>query len=127
MMPPPGLSPELGLPLEEPEPQELMSESDFCASLDSPTVSLAIQIPEDPSNSAWNFNGQVVTLSVDVMSKVKAVKVELQSYLGKMPTNKMQLKHESTGFLKDGVTLAHQNIGPSAKLELILKTRGGRK
>lgn len=127
IMPPPGVPPELGLPPEETETQELMSESDFCASLDSPMVSLAIQIPRDPSNSAWNFNGQVLTLSVDVMSKVKAVKEELQSHLGGMPTNKMQLKNESTGFLKDGATLAHQNIGPSAKLELILKTRGGRK
>jgi splicing factor 3A subunit 1 len=127
MMPPPGLPPDLGPPPEEPETRELMSESDFCASLDSPSVSLRIQIPEDPYNSAWNFNGQVVTLSVDVMSKVKAVKMELQSRLGGMPTNKMQLKHECTGFLKDGVTLAHQNVGPSADLELIPKTRGGRK
>jgi splicing factor 3A subunit 1 len=127
MMPPPGLPPDLSLPPEEPETRELMSESEFCASLDSPTVSLRIQIPGDPTNSAWNFNGQAVTLTVDVMSKVKAVKIELQSHLGGMPTNKMQLKHESTGFLKDGVTLAHQNIGPSADLELIPKTRGGRK
>jgi splicing factor 3A subunit 1 len=129
MMPPPGLPPDLGPPPPpgEPETRELLSESDFCASLQSPTVSLRIQFPEDPSASAWNFNGQVVTLMVDVMSKVKAVKMELQSHLGGMPTNKVQLKHEGTGFLKDGVTLAHHNIGPSADLELILKTRGGRK
>lgn len=90
-------------------------------------MSLAIQIPNDSSNSAWNFNGQSVPLSIDVMSKVKAVKSELQSHLGGMPTNKMQLKDEKSGFLKDGMTLAHFNIGPTATLELVPKTRGRRK
>jgi len=91
-------------------------------------VSLTIRVPNDPSNAAWNFNGQSIPLSVDVMSKVKAVKAELQSHLGEMPTNKMQLKDENAGFLKDASTLAHFNIGPSAVLDLIPKTRSrGRK
>jgi len=110
-----------------PTSDEPLSEADFRASLDSPTVSLTIQVPDDPSNAAWNFNGQSVSLSVDVMAKVNAVKSELQSHLGGMPTNKMQLKDESIGFLKDGSTLAHYNIGPTATLELIPKTRGRRK
>ena len=139
VMPPPptGAMPPLpGAPLLPPPPEaappapttkEFMSESDFSASLDSPTVTLTIQVPNDPSNSGWNFNGQTVSLSVDVMSKIKDVKTELQSHVGGMPTNKMQLKDENTGFLKDGNTLAHFNIGPTATLELIPKTRGRRK
>jgi splicing factor 3A subunit 1 len=131
-----GMPPLPGAPVLPPPPetappapttQELISESDFCASLDSPTVSLTVQIPNDPSNSGWNFNGQSISLSVDAMSKVKDVKTELQSHLGGMPTNKMQLKDENTGFLKDGKSLAYFNIGPTATLELIPKTRGRRK
>jgi hypothetical protein len=123
-MPPPP-PPEAGP--AEPTTTEPLSEEDFAASLDSPTVSITVQVPNDPSNSGWNFNGQTVSLSVDVMSKVKAVKTELQSHLGNMPTNKMQLKDENAGFLKDASSLAHYNIGPTATLELKTKTRGKRK
>jgi splicing factor 3A subunit 1 len=131
--PPTGLMPPPPPPnTDEPPPaapatNEPLSEEDFCATLESPTVNLTIQVPNDPSNAAWNFNGQTVPLSIDVMSKVKAVKTELQSHLGGMPTNKMQLKDEKSGFLKDALTLAHLNIGPTATLELIPKTRGRRK
>ena len=124
-MPPPLLPAESAL--AAPAANEPLSEEEFCASLDSPTLSLTIQVPDDPSNAAWNFNGQNISLSVDVMSKVKEVKTVLQSHLGGMPTNKMQLKDENAGFLKDGSTLAFFNIGPSASLELIPKTRGRRK
>ena len=130
---PQGLPPEGLLPQEQqpspapPETKELLSESEFAASLDSPTVKLSVQIPQDPSNAKWNFNGQVVSLSVDVMSKIKTIKTELQGELGGMPVNKMQLKVENAGFLKDGMTLARLNLGPSASLELIPKIRGGRK
>jgi hypothetical protein len=109
------------------EPPMLLSEADFAASLDSPTVTLSIQIPNDSSNSSWNFNGQVISLLVDVMSKVKAVKGELQSHLGGMPVNKIQLKGVQAGFLKDNQTLAQLNIGPTATLDMVPKTRGGRK
>ena len=132
MQPPPESTPEgiieeaESLP-EPPATKELLSETEFAATLDSPTVSLSVQIPDDESNAGWNFNGQVVSLSVDVMTKISAVKAQLKVELGGMPANKMQLKDENVGFLKDGVTLARLNIGPTANLELIPKTRGGRK
>jgi hypothetical protein len=126
-MPPPPPPNTDETPPAAPATNEPLSEEDFCATLESPTVNLTIQVPNDPSNAAWNFNGQTVPLSIDVMSKVKAVKTELQSHLGGMPTNKMQLKDEKSGFLKDALTLAHLNIGPTATLELIPKTRGRRK
>jgi hypothetical protein len=122
-MTPQGLPPEGLVPQEQqpspapPETKELLSESEFAASLDSPTVRLSVQIPQDPSNAKWNFNGQVVSLSLDVMSKIKTVKTELQGELGGMPVNKMQLKVENAGFLKDGMTLARLNLGPSASLD----------
>lgn len=123
---PPGLAP-VPPPIEPPEPVEILSEEEFAASLGDPTVHLTIQIPDDASNAAWNFNGQVISLSVDVMSKVKVVKQELRSHLGGMPMNKIQLKSQSTGFLKDSLSLAILNIGPNAALEMVPKTRGGRK
>jgi hypothetical protein len=55
------------------------------------------------------------------------VKAALKPQLGNMPMNKMQLKHSQQGFLKDTFSLAHYNIGPMTTLELVPKTRGGRK
>jgi hypothetical protein len=78
---------------------------------------------------AWNFNGQIVSLSVNVMSKVKEVKEQLsRTHLNSMPANKIQLKSVKAGaFLKDSLSLAQLNIGPTATMELVPKIRGGRK
>jgi len=87
-----------------------LSEADFAKSLPSPTVTFSIQVPPS-NNSGWNFNGQSISVSVDVMPTIKAVKGWLASELGGMPVNKMQLKSAAQGFLKDGATLAFLNIG----------------
>lgn len=108
---------------------ELLPEAQFAASLSKPEVTLQIRVPNDPSQMAWNFYGQIVSVTVDVMSKIKVVKSELSStHLNSMPANKIQLKNPSTGaFLKDAKTLAALNIGPSATLELVPRARGGKK
>ena len=105
------------------------SEADFLASLPRPEVTLQVRVPNDPAQMAWNFYGQIVSLSVHAMSTVKAVKQELsRQHLNQMPVNKVQLKLVTTGaFLKDAMTLAALNIGPTATLELKPKTRSGRK
>jgi len=105
-----------------------LSETDFAKSLPSPTVTLSIQVPPS-NNSGWNFNGQIISVPVDVMTTIKAVKGQLTSELGGMPVNKMQLKSAAQGFLKDGATLAFLNIGggTGALLELLPKVRGRRK
>lgn len=105
------------------------SEADFIASLPRPEVTLQVRVPNDPAQMAWNFYGQIVSLSVHAMSTVKAVKQELsQQHLNQMPANKVQLRLVTTGaFLKDAMTLAALNIGPTATLELKAKTRSGRK
>ncbi|KAL7575775.1 hypothetical protein ACA910_003105 [Epithemia clementina (nom. ined.)] len=111
------------------DPSELIPEAVFAQSLPRPNVTLQIRVPNDPAQMAWNFYGQIVSLSIDVMTKVKAVKQELSRlHLNNMPANKVQLKSAEKGvFLKDNLSLAALNIGPTATLELIPKTRGGRK
>lgn len=114
--------------LTEKESPSSMSEVDFARSLDNPNVTLQISIPLDVSNKAWNFNGQTLNLAVNVMTKVKAIKEKLQPLLGGMPINKIQLRSTSIGFLKDATSLAFYNIGHmNPHLELVPKTRGGRK
>lgn len=108
---------------------ELLSESDFAAKLQSPMVTLQIRVPNDPSQMAWNFYGQIVSISIDVMTTVKAVKEEIcRAHLNSAPANKIQLKNTATkSFMKDSRTLAALNVGPTATLELVPRARGGRK
>lgn len=108
---------------------EPLSEAAFVASLARPEVTLQIRIPNDPVQMAWNFYGQIVSLTVNVMTNVKEAKQELSRiHLNNMPVNKIQLKSSDKGvFLKDNLTLAALNIGPTATLDLVPKTRGGRK
>jgi hypothetical protein len=112
---------------ESTEPQ-LLPEAEFAATLSKPEVTLQIRIPNDPSQMAWNFYGQILSMTVNVMTKVKDVKKDLSRlHLNDMPANKIQFKDPQTGFLKDSMTLAALNIGPTATVEMIPKTRGGRK
>ena len=113
-------------PPPPPENQNL-SESEFIATLTNPgDVPICIQVPHDSSYADWNFNGQIVDVSLAAASKVKSVKEAVRSQLGNMPVNKMQLKHPTAGFIKDSFSLAHYNIGPMTTLQLVPKTRGGR-
>eukprot|EP00571_Detonula_confervacea_P017299 CAMPEP_0172298144 /NCGR_PEP_ID=MMETSP1058-20130122/924_1 /TAXON_ID=83371 /ORGANISM="Detonula confervacea, Strain CCMP 353" /LENGTH=753 /DNA_ID=CAMNT_0013007389 /DNA_START=1 /DNA_END=2262 /DNA_ORIENTATION=- len=131
--PPPGMPIAPGMAAPDmsgapPSEDQVLSESDFIATLSNPDeVPICIRIPHDRSNSSWNFNGQTIDMTVKAISKIKEIKGMLKEQLGGMPVNKMQLKHPSTGFLKDGNSLAHFNIGPMTTLDLVPKTRGGRK
>jgi splicing factor 3A subunit 1 len=110
------------------EEKKLLSEEEFAASLRSPDVTLQIRVPSDSAQMAWNFYGQMVTLSVNVMTTVKDVKAQLsKKHLNDMPANKILLKDPKGGFLSNNATLASLNIGPTATLEMSLKQRGGRK
>jgi len=69
-----------------------------------------------------------MSVTVDVMTKVKAIKQQIRVKLGDMPVNKMQLKSPEIGFLKDSLSLAYLNIGPNNNsLSMVPKVRGGRK
>ena len=115
--------------LQSLENQDLIPEAEFAASLSKPEMVIQIRVPNDPTQMAWNFYGQIVSLSTNVMAHVKIVKSELASlHLNGIPTNKIQLKNPTTGaFLRDNVTLAAHNIGPSTTLELVPRARGGKK
>ena len=107
---------------------ELLSEAEFIATLSKPDVVLQVRIPNDRTQVAWNFYGQIVSETTNVMSTVKAVKQQLsQKHLNAMPINKIQLKASSGAFLKDNMTLAALNIGPTASVEVVPRARGGRK
>jgi len=110
-------------------PKVLLPEAEFAASLEKPDITLQVRVPNDRTQMAYNFYGQIVSVTMDVMSTIKSIKQELaKSHLNSMPANKIQLKSTSTGvFLKDSSTLATLNIGPMAMLELVPRARGGRK
>jgi hypothetical protein len=109
------------------EEKKLLSEQDFVATLDTPEVTVQIRVPNDPTQMAWNFYGQLVSMTVDVMSVVKDIKSELSTaHLNGMPPNKILLKDPNGGFLSNTKTLAALNVGPTATFELQLKRRGGR-
>ena len=109
--------------------QDLIPEADFAAALSKPEMTLQIRVPNDPTHLAWNFYGQIVSISTNVMTQIKVLKSELSStHLNGLPSNKIQLKNPATGaFLKDNFTLAAHNISPSTTLELVPRARGGKK
>ncbi len=135
VLPPPPVPPppHAAAPIEEKDTETIvvptkMSEADFADSLSSPMVDISIIVPNDTSYSSWNFNGQTINVSIDVMTKIKGLKQKLQPQLGGMPVNKMQLKSPDVGFLKDAFSLAKLNIAShSPAIELVPKVRGGRK
>lgn len=109
--------------------KQLLPEAEFAASLSKPEVTLQIRIPNDPTQMAWNFYGQILSMQVNVMATIKQVKADLsRMHLNGMPVNKIQLKDPNAGFYNNNsATLAALNIGPSATLEMAPKVRGGRR
>jgi hypothetical protein len=59
--------------------------------------------------------------------QVKELKAALVDLLGGMPVTKQQLRIPGGAFFKDAQTLAALNVGDGDKVELSLKTRGGKK
>jgi hypothetical protein len=123
-----AMLPQAQPPVADTEEKILLPEAEFAASLSKPEVTLQIRVPNDPTQMAWNFYGQILSMTVNVMSTVKSVKEELaKAHLNGMPANKIQFKDPGSGFLKDKASLAALNIGPTATVDMVLKTRGGRK
>lgn len=58
-----------------PPENQILSESDFIATLANPdNVPICVQVPHDSSNADWNFNGQIVDVSLAASAKIKAIK-----------------------------------------------------
>lgn len=107
---------------------DFLSEDDFVKTLAKPEVTLLIRMPNDPTQMAWNFYGQTLSMTVHAMTQVKDVAAELsKQHLNGMPANKIQLKDPKGGFLNNNKTLAALNIGPIVTLDMKAKQRGGRK
>lgn len=137
-LPPPPMPPQFDPnaaipPVPPPPPQQqqptILPEEEFIATLDNPNeIYFCVLVPHDPSNSNWNFNGQTIDVTLSAKSKIKELKELLKGQLGGMPINKMQLRHPVSGFMnKDALTLGYFNVGPGMTLDLVPKTRGGRK
>jgi splicing factor 3A subunit 1 len=97
----------------------LVSEQEFAARFPNP-VSITVFLP--PSDTG---PGSSVHLSISVLSQIKDVKDMLVDPSGLAP-NKQQIKFQGA-FVKDAQTLASLNIGEGAQLELIGRSRGGKR
>mmetsp|Transcript_15520 Transcript_15520/g.19864 ORF Transcript_15520/g.19864 Transcript_15520/m.19864 type:complete len:792 (+) Transcript_15520:60-2435(+) len=130
MMPPrpPPMAPPAGPPpgseaAEAPTTLSLLPENQFAATVSGPVL-LAIQVPEGVSAGAGPQN---LAFSCDVKSQIKDIKDMVSSQLVDLPTTKFQLKNAELGFLKDNLSLAYYNLGNNSTLEVVLRTRGGRR
>jgi splicing factor 3A subunit 1 len=103
----------------------LVSEKQW-AQMHSGPVAVHIQIPSDSVNEKWNFNGQILQLSVEMRSTILEIKQQLSEILG-MPVGKMKFKNITHSVMKDANTLAYYNVVPSSIIELATKERGGRR
>jgi splicing factor 3A subunit 1 len=97
----------------------LVSEEEFAARFPNP-VSITVFLP--PSDTGA---GSSVHLSISVTSQIKDVKDMLVDPSGLAP-NKQQIKFQGA-FVKDAQTLASLNIGEGAQLELLGRSRGGKR
>jgi len=71
--------------------------------------------------------GQMLEVEMaSLKDSVGHLKARLEGVVG-LPVNKQKLNREGVGFLSDGSSLAHYNIGPAVVLLLSTKERGGRK
>ena len=125
-MPPPPFDPTSGFPppLEEAFSEDnLIPEAEFAATLPTLNIQLEILITHDASQMAWNFYGQTVSLNVPVMGTIKQIKDELRTHLNDIAINKIQIKSNLHGFLKDNLSMAYYNLGPLVSLEMVPKTR----
>lgn len=102
-----------------------MSEADWAASLGGQPVQIMIQLPSDPSSPG--LDGSIASVTVPIMASIMDMKTQLVAKLENIAANKFQLKSPSLGFLKDKLTAAHFNLKNGDRLEMVLKTRGGRR
>ena len=105
---------------------KLVPESEWLSS-HSPSVSLTVVVPTDPS-VAFNFAGQTVSLSMQLTDTVQTLKDKLSGSVNNMPANKMKMATGTgTHLNKDDATLAFYNVADGATINLGIKERGGKK
>lgn len=111
----------------------LVSEEEFIRRYEGRAVRFYVLTPVDDSTPAWNLRGQVVEVAAPVSVTVRELKDMVAAQLtdggggGGLTGNKLQVKEAVCGFLKDANTMASYNIGDGARLELSLRSRGGKR
>lgn len=95
----------------------MVPEREFAARYPYP-ISIHISIPGDGDT-------KFVTMSISVTSKVKDLKDALVEQTG-IAANKQQIKYMGA-FLKDPQTFAAVNIGDGVTVEMIGRSRGGKR
>jgi len=106
---------------------DMMSEEDFVQQFGQ-MASVQVQVPASGSQSnEYGMHGQILRLSIDVMSTVSDLKDMISSELSGLPPSKQKISLKGVGFLKDHLTLAKYNIRSGQMLLLGLKERGGRR
>jgi len=131
MMPPPPMgmgAPMPPMPMMDPnammnEGPRLIPEEEF-ASMNVGPVNIIIAVPEGTS---VGMPGQSMAVQCHVMTQIKDVKDLISNRLADTPPNKFQLRCADHGFLRDNASLAHYNLGSNTVIELVMRTRGGRR
>jgi splicing factor 3A subunit 1 len=86
-------------------------------------VRISVSIPAVEGEST--LKGQTLGLTLSLSETVKSVKERIAGEVA-LAANKQKLSSRH-GFLKDNLSLAYYNIGPTDTLTLGLKERGGRR
>jgi splicing factor 3A subunit 1 len=105
----------------------LIPEDQFLAQHPGP-VTITVQVPPAPQGdkNEWNFQGQTLTMQLQLRDTVQTVMEKVKEQLG-MPPNKQKLKAPGISILKNQNSLAYYNIKSGTVITLGVKERGGRK
>merc|ERR550514_408117 len=94
--------------------EEQLSEEEFAARHGSSGV-YKVQVPKDDSKPEWQLNGQVLSITMELMDTVKSLKQKISDQLG-IPAGSQKLKQDV--FLKDGWSMAKHNVVPGSMIEM---------
>ena len=113
---------------------ELMTETAFLSTYSNEALyprsqyKFLISFPSSgSSNSSQNQDPDIEIEQIDPSRTIKELKSEIASRYGKLSAPKIQLRTETGTFLKDANTIAYYNLKPGTNLDVVPKTRGGRK
>ena len=97
----------------------IIPEQEFAAKYPNP-ITVQISVPASDNAAATSF-----TISISVTKLVKDLKEMIVDRVGLAP-NKQQIKYQA-GFLKDAQSLASANVWDNSVVEVIGRSRGGKR
>jgi splicing factor 3A subunit 1 len=84
-----------------------------------------VQVPNLADKSEWRLNGQVISITLQLLDPISLLKNKLQDETG-MPPAKQKISYDGM-FFKDSNTMAFYNLLSGVTIHLAIKERGGRK